>query len=104
VIPTAPKSDLNLVAILVPSILGGLCLLGLLSALLCYCLKICCFEKKPIFKDIPYDNNTARRFVNNQPINTAPPQPITSFVPIAPVTPKPNFPPIVVTPPANLNV
>ena len=35
----------NLAAILIPSIIGGLLLLGLLAALLCYCCKCCCFKK-----------------------------------------------------------
>lgn len=36
----------NLAAILIPSILGGLLLLGLLSALLCWRCKLCCFKDK----------------------------------------------------------
>lgn len=47
--PVAPKnvsSGVNLAAILVPSIIGGLLLLSLLSCLLCYFFKWCCFKKK----------------------------------------------------------
>jgi hypothetical protein len=50
VVPAVAPADVSngvpLAAILVPSIVGGLLLLSLLSCLLCYCCKWCCFKKK----------------------------------------------------------
>jgi len=49
-VPRAPAPAVvespNLVAILVPSIVGGLLLLSALGVLLCYCCKWCCFKKR----------------------------------------------------------
>lgn len=44
--PASVAAGPNLAAILIPSIIGGLLLLSLLSCLLCYCCKWCCFKKK----------------------------------------------------------
>lgn len=92
----APDNNLSagtLAAIIVPSVLGGL---TLLSCLLCYCCKWCCFKNKAIVENIRGEG-TDRKFISIKDNNSVNTPVLNRNMQVNGFSPMPNFNPAINT-------